>query len=93
MSHEPRHQGHSSENQDPAVDYFYSAAKHRSRGVLWPIFHSGAHMFQKNAMMVFDGTKHEVCERTLFISTTCSGTFSSWMPIMFWGELQFAGVR
>jgi hypothetical protein len=20
------------------VDYFYSAAKHRSRGVLWPIF-------------------------------------------------------
>jgi hypothetical protein len=29
---------HSSRNQDPAVDYFYSAAKHRSRGVLWPIF-------------------------------------------------------
>jgi len=27
----------SSRNQNPA-DYFYSAATHRSRGVLWPIF-------------------------------------------------------
>jgi hypothetical protein len=27
----------SSQNQNPA-DYFYSAATHRSRGVLWPIF-------------------------------------------------------
>ena len=27
-----------SRNQVPAVDYFYSAAKHRSRGALWPIF-------------------------------------------------------
>src|ERR1039458_7602562 len=26
-----------SQNQNPA-DYFYSAAPHRSRGVLWPIF-------------------------------------------------------
>jgi hypothetical protein len=26
-----------SQNQNPA-DYFYSAATHRSRGVLWPIF-------------------------------------------------------
>jgi hypothetical protein len=27
-----------SRNQVPAMDYFYSAAKHRSRGALWPIF-------------------------------------------------------
>jgi hypothetical protein len=31
----------SSRNQDPAVDYFYSAAKPRSRGVLWPGAHIG----------------------------------------------------
>jgi hypothetical protein len=30
--------GNSWWNQDPAVDYFYSAAKHRSRDVLWSIF-------------------------------------------------------
>jgi len=38
--------------------------------------------FQKNAKMF-----------TPFITTTCSGTFSSWMPIMFRVELQLAGVR
>jgi hypothetical protein len=27
-----------SRNQVPAVDYFYSAAKRRSSGALWPIF-------------------------------------------------------
>jgi len=27
-----------SRNQNPAVDYFYSAAKRRSLGALWPIF-------------------------------------------------------
>jgi hypothetical protein len=36
--HEPCLQGKCSRNQDPAVDYFYSAAKRRSRGALWPIF-------------------------------------------------------
>jgi hypothetical protein len=39
--------------------------------------------FQKNAKM--DPIKHQGCERTLFISATCAGTFSSWMPIMFRG--------
>jgi hypothetical protein len=34
----PSHPGNSSRNEDPAVDYFYSAAMHRSRGVLWPSF-------------------------------------------------------
>jgi hypothetical protein len=36
--HEPRQQGNSSRKQDPAVDYFYSAAAHRLRGALWPSF-------------------------------------------------------
>jgi len=36
--HEPRHQGKSSQKQDPAVDCFYSAAERRSRGALWPSF-------------------------------------------------------
>ena len=35
MFHEPCQQGNSSRKQDPAVDYFYSAAEHRSRGALW----------------------------------------------------------
>jgi hypothetical protein len=30
--------GNGSRNQNPAVDYFYSAAKHRSRNVRWCIF-------------------------------------------------------
>ena len=38
MFHEPRHLGNSSRKQDPAVDYFYSAAVRRSRGALWPSF-------------------------------------------------------
>jgi hypothetical protein len=36
--HEPCLQGKRSRNQVPAVDYFYSAAKRRSRGALWSIF-------------------------------------------------------
>ena len=36
--HEPSHPGKCSRNQNPAVDYFYSAAEHRSRGALWPRF-------------------------------------------------------
>jgi len=35
---EPCHQSNSSRKQDPAVDCFYSAAAHRSRGALWPSF-------------------------------------------------------
>jgi hypothetical protein len=38
VSHKPTLPGNGSRNKDPAVDYFYSAAKHRSRGVLWSIF-------------------------------------------------------
>ena len=38
MFHEPCHQRNGSRNQDPAVDYFYSAAEHRLRGALWPSF-------------------------------------------------------
>src|ERR1035437_3527967 len=38
VSHKPPLPGNGSRNKDPAVDYFYSAAKHRSRGVLWSIF-------------------------------------------------------
>ena len=38
MFHEPCHQRNRSRNQDPAVDYFYSAAEHRSRGALWSSF-------------------------------------------------------
>ena len=38
MFHEPCQQGNSSRKQDPAVDYFYSAAEHRSRGALCPSF-------------------------------------------------------
>src|ERR1017187_9333167 len=38
VSHRPSPQGNGSRNEDPAVDYFYSAAEHRSRGVLWSIF-------------------------------------------------------
>lgn len=36
--HEPCLQDNISRNQHPAVACFYSAAKHRSRGALWPIF-------------------------------------------------------
>ena len=35
MFHKPCHQGNSSRNQDPAVDYFYSAAKLCKSGALW----------------------------------------------------------
>jgi hypothetical protein len=38
VSHETCRKSNSSWNQDPAVAYFYSAAKHRFRGVLWSIF-------------------------------------------------------
>src|ERR1035437_9002110 len=38
VSHKPPLPGNGSRNKDPAVDYFYSAAKHRSRGVLLSIF-------------------------------------------------------
>jgi hypothetical protein len=36
--HERRPKGKRPQNQDPAVAYFYSAAQHRSSGVLWSIF-------------------------------------------------------
>jgi hypothetical protein len=38
VSHEPCLKGKRPQDQDPAVDFFYSAAKRRSRGVLWSIF-------------------------------------------------------
>ena len=62
MSHGPCIEGKRPQNQDPAVDCFYSAAKRRSRRVLWSIFALALTPAEELATLIHE-TGHELLHR------------------------------
>ena len=67
----------SSRNQNPA-DYFYSAATHRSRGVLWPIFTPA-----RISSCVRKKERATACSFGVYLASSTSFAFSSFWSSRF----------
>ena len=85
MSHELPCKRNSSRNQDPAVDYFYSAATHRSRGALWPIFAPARRLYYTPAissiMNLNDGSFQVIPELVCTRVTNWEMRFRTYLPV------------